>query len=376
MSAQKHADSPRCWRAYVCAACRCRYRCLIRAAPSEPDDENPAPNDPTKSLTAEAAWAQPCPNCGAVPGVNVDNPTAAQHGRLAILITLAIGGVAASVMFSPTLGYYWSSAAFGALALLSAVGHTFIIVRHRRRFRRAHQAKRPPADERVRIVDAGATVPSGPRWARVGTIVCLAAGFAAVLLCLLPILLVETLGWPRLKSATPEVASPGDKVVLMMTGPVVPFRAYKVVGLKATVANAADLGGPKELPVEALITTGSFSEQKDKGYQIQLPVRIELPDEPRWGGETVRVGMHLSLENTEKQDNIRYSYWIPIDVPVASEGSGPMYQASWRLALYTGALPTAFLGLLLAWLAGSARPKRPAEPPAPGPVVDAPKPTA
>jgi hypothetical protein len=262
-----------------------------------------------------------------------------------------MGGVAAGALGFAAIGRYSSALLFGAIALFSAVGHVVLRAIHRRRAR----AKRRGADDRVRIVE---TV---PRWARVGTTICLVAAFALVPVCLLPVILVELFDLPLVKSSDLEVVSPGDTVVLTLNGAMAPFPTYRVARVRARVSNAGALGGPEDLRIEPLAATGT-SETKQHGvYRVRHSVRLEIPNEPRWAGETARVGIQVVFENPDKQALIREgSSWETVEIPVASEGAGPMYRSAWRLALLSGALPAVFAGLVLAGLAGIKPPAPPA----------------
>jgi hypothetical protein len=125
------------------------------------------------------------------------------------------------------------------------------------------------------------------------------------------------------------------------------------------VGNAGELGGPAELRIESLTTEGTFTTKKGNDYRVQHAVRIEIPNEPRWAGKTVRVFIQLLLENPDKQAVIRESsVGEPVAIPVAPEGAGPMYRSSWRVALFGGALPAVLVGFVLARLAGPPQPKR------------------
>jgi hypothetical protein len=90
-------------------------------------------------------------------------------------------------------------------------------------------------------------------------------------------------------------------------------------------------------------------------------------------GETGRVRVNLVIEKVDENGaGGTSSLWTTVDVPVAAEGAGPLYRSAWQVALWCGALPAAFVGLLWAALAGVSGPKRPPPPAAPAAAPQAP----
>jgi hypothetical protein len=266
------------------------------------------------------------------------------------------------------IGRYWSAVTLAASALLSAVGHVFIIVMQRRRRARERQTKHLGTDARVRIIE------TAPRRVRIGTTVCLVVALLLVPVCLLPVLLIEAFQWPVLKSSDPEVVSPGDTMKLRIDGAPVQG-VYRIANAKATVKNADELGGlkgPPELtivPLTELVGSTTVEKNNDKA-RTRYEVQLEIPNNPGWAGATARVFVQLRYENVDKQGF--FSYGEPVSIPLAPVGAGPMYRTSWWIAFLGGGVPAVLLGLALARLARISG----AKPPAPGPAAAAPKPTA
>jgi hypothetical protein len=268
-----------------------------------------------------------------------ENAASAHHGRFAAFVAFCM----AVVVLGSTgygIGRYWSAVGFSVFALFSVVGHVCIIaILRRTRARRAESETRPVQ-----------------RWVRISTAICVIVAVAVIPVCLLPVILVETQGWPRLKSSDEESVSPGEKVTLTLNGSTVAPRTCSVSLASAIVMNTDELG---DLAEPRFVLAGHFANQhndlRDPGtYQVQ----VEIPNDPKWAGKTVRARLTLMLEDVDKQGT---GGTIPdavlLEIPVAPPGARATDQESWWIALFGGALPAVLVGLVLGGLAGTPRPK-------------------
>ena len=262
------------------------------------------------------------------------DPASAYHGWLAGIVGV---GVLITAMDSPdgSFSRYRSAVSFGVFALVSAVGHLCIIA----------------AQRRSRLVDA----PPVRRWVRTGTVICLAVAFALVPVCLLPILLADTHGWPRAKDSDLEVVSPGDTVKLTLEGSTPPISEYQVVRGWTVAVTGADE------PVKPQVTLLTDHVGAYRGRRPWYQVQVQIPNEPRWAGKTVHLRVELTHEDGDKQGyQGQMSDTALGEFPVAPVGAGAQYRESWRVAFFGGAIPAVLVGFVLGGLAGTPRPKRPA----------------
>jgi hypothetical protein len=275
-------------------------------------------------------------------GSGAGSSTSAQHGKFAALIGLCMA-VAAFSVFGNVSTRYWSACAFSGVALFSALGHLLILALQRRE--RSKQLHAPPVQRSVRT----------------SIVACLVGAFAVVPVCLWPVLLIESLGWPRTKASDVEFFSPGDKAKLWVNGPPPRSDVYRVRNANAVIKNAEELGGPATLPVsvENHPTVQPNSKESRGEAPSRYLIQVVIPDEPGWIGKTVRAQVHLVLEDADKQG----TGWIvsgsaPVEIYVAPEGAAERYRESWWIAFLGGALPAVLLGFVLSRVADSPRPKQ------------------
>jgi hypothetical protein len=366
----------RCWKQHTCCACGCVYRYKFeRAGVGQSPVRHFAQGEAEKSLRGRLQRevdCYPCPTCGlAQPDMVAQTRLPWHAGATAVLLAILACVIIPAAYQGLTyhLAGLVCAGAAGAAALL----HLVVALYDPNRDREANRQKVKAQVERHRVemVERGSMTDVSPpppnlTWKHAMAL------FAAVVgagFFLAPEVVRRNADLPINPGLTPYVVGPGDEVKVDFPAD----HGIRSVGGRwrgvatAKVLNADEVGAAGELAAASSTDSWGTDFEINEGSERNTPAlyaRVQLPDDERLGGKTLRLRIeldvtypsangHSRLDATFRNQVAQVSRDFTVHVAAADDKQD--YEDAWQVGLAVGLLGGLGGGGLLAWLAFALR---------------------
>jgi hypothetical protein len=368
--------SARCWKLHTCCACGCVYRYKFeRAGVGQSQVRHFAKAEAEKTLLGRLRRevdCYPCPTCGLVQPDMVAQTKLPWHaGATAVLLGILACAIIAAVY--QVLTYHVAGLVCAGAAGAAALLHLGVALYDPNRNREANRQKVKAQVERHRVemVERGSMTDECPpprnlTWKHAAA---LSAAVVGAAFFLAPEVVRRNADLPINPGLTPYVVAPGDEVKVDFPAD----HGIRSVGGRwravatAKVLNADEVGAAAELPVASATDNWGTDFVINEGNERVTPAlyaRVQLPDDERLGGKTLRLDVSLDVtypsasghsgpDAVFKNQGTRVSRDFTVHMAAADDKQD--YEDAWQVGLAVGLLGGLGGGGLLALLAWALR---------------------